>query len=161
MKHLTVILSLTLSFFFFSCDGTTDSPDNANSAKKDCDTTAATDTTADNVEEPEEVEAENFDEFYEQFVADKAFQLERVKFPLKGKSIDIDGEEEFTKENWHHMGHIDKARADKSLKTTIEKTDTRVSHSIFLPNSGFSIEYAFELGEDGKWYLTEKQETNF
>ncbi|HPG73547.1 MAG TPA: DUF4348 domain-containing protein [Bacteroidales bacterium] len=103
--------------------------------------------------------SEVFADFYESFVSDKSFQMQRIQFPIKGSNItDYESEEAWSEENWSMLTHID--NIDTS-DFSIEKNETsnRVEHKIYIPNSGFGVSYAFEL-TDGKWYLTERTDMN-
>lgn len=108
--------------------------------------------------EENEVTTEDFETFYEKFVSDNNFQIERVKFPVKGENIiGYDESEQWTIDNWQYLNHIDKAA--KRLKVETNKTESRVDYKVYLPGTGFSVSYSFEL-IDGKWYLTERTDAS-
>jgi hypothetical protein len=108
---------------------------------------------------------EIFSMFYEKFNEDSIFQKQRIKFPLPGfdseknysnpldsNSIkNVNGEMVNTywrKGDWkiHH------ALTDTSYKVQVEKNDSVVKETIFIPDSDFKIERKFEI-VDNKWYL--------
>jgi hypothetical protein len=144
-KSGLLVLSLSLLFLLFACNNTekkneTEKLENEEKTSELNETVAA---------------IEDFEEFYEKFVSDKDFQIERVKFPVMGANIiDYEESEEWTTENWGMLSDIDKVDQNE-LTVEVLKDDNRVEHKIYLPNSGFGITYAFEL-IDGKWYLTER-----
>ena len=138
MKQLSIIAVLFLSVLLFSCNNT-----QTKTNEDDADSTA------------NEVvaQAEDFDTFYEKFVADEKFQLERLQFPMRGGDFDEMGTTKWTKENWRKMNHINEVDKNE-YDVKIDKTETLVKHTIELPNSGFSMNYTFEI-IDEKWLLTE------
>ncbi|MDD4150236.1 MAG: hypothetical protein PHE33_09425 [Bacteroidales bacterium] len=111
-------------------------------------------------EEKIEVENENFNDFYNHFISDKTFQIERVNFPIEGKYYEEDVARDWTKDNWSYIitniNDIDK----NEFNVDIDETETSVSHTISLPNSGFSMSCRFDLINQ-KWYLTKLTESNF
>lgn len=107
-----------------------------------------------------EVKDENFDEFYSKFITDMEFQIERVHFPISGMYYEEEVAEEWTKENWQYLKTDIKDIDKNEFEVNVETTETSVEHNIQLPNSGFGMNYKFEL-IDHKWYLTELNESNF
>lgn len=104
-------------------------------------------------------ENEDFDAFYEKFHADTDFQMERIIFPLEGKSVDADGEREWTPSNWIPMKvEIYDVDTDK-YKTSYNKTENTFTQKFWLPGTGFSAEYRFEK-RNGKWFLVYASDTN-
>ncbi len=156
MKKLSFMFTIMLALFVaVSCSSTTETNDDdkTNSASKD--------SLAEKTDEKEtpKVEAEKFEVFYKKFVADKEFQLSRVNFPIKGQYVEEDVNQKWTKENWVHLKEIETIDTVE-FKVTVEEKPEEVYHSIILPNSGFSINYRFNL-VDGKWFIVEKNESNF
>lgn len=135
-----VILSLSFLFLIFACNN--------------ADKTNDTENTNEEVVEVEVVD-EDFSDFYEKFVSNEDFQLERVSFPVEGARIlDYDLEEEWTHENWRVLTDIDEIDKNE-FAVEVNEDENRVEHKVYLPNSGFGIFYAFQKIE-GEWYLTER-----
>lgn len=152
-----IAISLVFSFLFLNYACQSESK-NINS-KAETDTVQANSVTIEDTKN-EYIDAEDFDSFYQKFTSDKNFQMERLKFPMRGGEFEEMEETKWTKDNWKviktHIDDIDQNEFD----VTVEKTETSVKHTIALPNSGFSVNYIFEL-EDGKWLLTEYNSYNF
>jgi len=145
-KTVLFILGISLILFVYSC------------ANNNSDDNSGNQDSTENVVVEDKPIKEDFATFYEKFVSDENFQLERVKFPVEGSNIiGYDEEEEWTKENWIKLNNIDEVD-QKELTVETDETDTKVEHKIYLPNSGFGVTYAFEL-IDGKWFLTERTDT--
>lgn len=141
---------LIFSILAFACQN---SEQNTNVVNNDS-TKITTDDNSDNTQN------EDFDQFYSKFISDSDFQMDRINFPIKGKNIiDYGEEEEWTADNWYlitvHVDDVDR----NELTVEIEKDAEKVSHLIYLPNSGFSVSYTFEI-IDGKWFLTERTDSN-
>ncbi|MEQ9304522.1 MAG: hypothetical protein RJQ14_11480 [Marinoscillum sp.] len=102
---------------------------------------------------------ESFDEFYERFHEDEDFQIQRVRFPLEGEYVSIEGGEPWTKEDWEP--HVQKVTdiSDPDYDTEIIKKEQEVIDKVQLRDSGFSIERKFRLIE-GKWFLVYYQTVN-
>lgn len=144
-KSGLLVLSLSFLFLLFACNNTekkneTEKLDNEEKKSEINETAAAN---------------EDFEEFYEKFVSDKDFQIERVMFPVMGSNItDYEESEEWTTENWVMLSDVNNVDQNEFTVEILED-DNRVEHKIYLPNSGFGITYTFELIE-GEWYLTER-----
>lgn len=142
-KTLLFTLGLSFLFFFFSCKNA-----DKNETKKN-----------ENTKTEIIDQKEDFTSFYKKFVTDYNFQLERIKFPIKGTNIlDYDQEEQWTKENWKKLTNIDEVD-NKEFKVEKNETETKVEHKIYLPNSGFSVSYTFEL-INNQWFLTERTDSD-
>lgn len=106
-----------------------------------------------------EKRSENFDQFYDRFHQDEAFQRSRVMFPLQGASIDGDKEVAWTPENWLPMKvkiyDIDKSQFD----TEHRKTPNTFYQKFKMKGAEFYAEYRFEL-KDGKWFLVYAKDVN-
>ncbi|MBU0473244.1 MAG: DUF4348 domain-containing protein [Bacteroidetes bacterium] len=96
--------------------------------------------------------SENFDEFYNKFHSDSLFQLSRVKFPLGGKSIQGVDQSEWTKDNWQMMKAKIYDVDTSEYKVFYKKTENEFIQKIWIEDSGFNLEYRFEL-IDNKWFL--------
>ena len=149
-KFFFTVIGLSIVFFVFSCNNQADN----NVSNTDS-------VSADQIEViPDDVVVENFDEFYQKFLSDNSFQLERVQFPLRGsKIVDIGEEEQWTKDDWQYLeGDINEV--DKSIfDVEIIVEDNKVTHKVSVPNSGFQMREIYEL-IDNKWYLTELFESD-
>jgi hypothetical protein len=95
---------------------------------------------------------ENFDDFYSKFHSDSIFQMSRIKFPLKGKQIDGDGERGWSKEKWVLFKTPIYKVDTLKFRTEYKKTKTMFKEKVWIESSGFSFECRFEL-IDSKWYL--------
>lgn len=96
---------------------------------------------------------EDYFVFYQKFHQDSLFQVERVRFPLDGYSIEGGQITSWDENSWvmHKNGLAD-------IDTSIYKTErnTRfgvIQERIYLPNSGMLIERHFSL-LNKKWFLT-------
>ena len=121
--------------------------------------------------------SEEFDAFYERFLNDTTFQLDRVQFPLPNNSVssvdripsDIaeelgineegkDTGEYWTRSNWIILKNIE---LDTTLyRRELNKSDSVVSERIYINASGFEVQSKFKL-VDGKWVLIYFYESNF
>ncbi len=96
---------------------------------------------------------ENFDAFYESFLTDSTFQMERVQFPLQGLRF---GEEEDSTHTWFREEWI-MLRKPQLEGTEFERNllvmgDTLATDEIMLKNSGFYFKMVFEPVKK-KWHL--------
>lgn len=104
---------------------------------------------------------QDFETFYDRFISDSAFQMSRIKFPLKGQYQDYDNERKWLKENWPLMTWD--LRSDKDTlgnEYEIRQDSLEFYWAIFCRDCGFSFEMQFEKLE-GKWYLIYRQENNY
>ena len=103
--------------------------------------------------------AEDFDKFYDRFHTDSAFQLSRVKFPLKGGEVGLDKTTPYTRQNWQMMRtriyDVDTAK----YKVSYNKTDKTFTERVWIENAGLVTECRFEL-IGGKWWLVYLQDEN-
>ena len=95
---------------------------------------------------------ENFDTFYDRFHADESFQLERISFPIKGSSEDINGKTSWTRKNWIPLKVKIYDVDTQTYKVDYKKTTAGFTQIFWLPGSGFLSEYRFER-KMGKWFL--------
>lgn len=95
---------------------------------------------------------EDFEAFYEKFHQDETFQKERIKFPLKGRYVDVTGEQPWSETEWEM--HLQKVTdiAEPDYDTEIIKKEDLVIDKVKLRDSGFYSERRFRLIK-GKWYL--------
>jgi hypothetical protein len=120
---------------------------------------------------------ESFESFYDKFLNDSSFQINRIVFPLPGgylsagdripsdvaKELGIEVEEEkeyyWEKDGWIALKKID-------LDTTIYKTEIkRINDSVvhvrdYIKASGFEVIGHYKQKEN-KWYLVYYDESNF
>jgi hypothetical protein len=99
---------------------------------------------------------EDFDQFYEKFHKDSAFQMSRLKFPLQGHN---EFGNKWTVDNWDIMKskiyEVDKSQ----FKVEFKKTEKIFFQKVWIDGSGFSSECRFEL-VNGKWFLVSALEHN-
>jgi hypothetical protein len=96
---------------------------------------------------------EDFEVFNKRFHTDTLFQMERIKFPLEGGYADGFERGEWTKDNWEYFENPIPAKdLPKDYKQKVTHSDTLVTESIWIDNSGFSTERHFKLIND-KWFL--------
>lgn len=116
------------------------------------------------------VDNENFYEFSKLFYTDSIFQINRINFPLSGDhNIDIENSlsneigdstiHGWKRENWVMLRNVTFQGEDtvKNIdgviyRKKIRKTDTLVTESEYIEDSGFEIIKKFSLNK-GKWYL--------
>jgi hypothetical protein len=101
---------------------------------------------------------ETFESFHERFLSDEKFQLERVKFPVRGRYMDndlagtVDSDSmTWTKEKWITIRKVD----DKDLKNFRISKDISENMAI-VKTEGFEGGFLFiETYKkiDEKWYL--------
>lgn len=101
--------------------------------------------------------SENFDSFYDKFVSDSLFQLSRIKFPLEGQNIDESemenwNHEDWNRDNWQLMKTKIYDVDTTQFKVDYKKEDKQFNGKIWIDNSGFDMEFKFELIEN-KWFL--------
>lgn len=97
---------------------------------------------------------ESFDQFFDRFHADSAFQMSRIQFPLPGLDTDKMEMEDtvyhWTPDKWelHHDFNLD--TTDYIVEKNI--SDSLAVEKIYLENSGFIVERTFKK-IDGMWFL--------
>lgn len=103
---------------------------------------------------------ELFDVFYERFLSDKDFQLERINFPIRGRYMDNDlaGTVEsdsiiWTKENWSLIKKIDKKDL-KDIKISKNISENEVIIKTEGVNENFITIETYKKIDD-KWFLIE------
>ena len=100
----------------------------------------------------------DFNEFYQQFHTDSAFQMAHIEWPLKGeKGIAADSTQrqiltEWAPAQWKLMIMPDTSMS--TLKRTYETVgDVMVIEKMFYPMVGMGYERQFYKDEDGAWKL--------
>ncbi|MEK6479889.1 hypothetical protein WJR50_20265 [Catalinimonas sp. 4WD22] len=98
---------------------------------------------------------EDFDEFYEKFLTDSSFQMERIQFPLPG--IKTTGEEEdsdstyhWTRDEWVMLKKPNLEGTEFERK--LQVSDTLATDEIFTENAGFYFKMVYEPVKR-KWHL--------
>lgn len=100
----------------------------------------------------------DFKNFYFRFHTDSIYQLNSIKFPLRG--FNTDEEDEFENENDDKEYHWVKNKwvlmrlpdVDSTYSIIKTKTDSTYVEKISIPNSGYYIIREFKK-YDGKWFL--------
>lgn len=95
---------------------------------------------------------EDFDAFYERFLTDSSFQMERIQFPLPGIKA---GEEEdstyhWTREEWVMLKKPEIEGTE--FKRNLQVSDTLATDEIFTENAGFYFKMVYEPIKK-KWHL--------
>ncbi|WPP48856.1 hypothetical protein [Catalinimonas niigatensis] len=96
---------------------------------------------------------ENFDVFYEKFLSDSSFQMERIQFPLPGIKTIEDEEDstyQWTKEEWVMLKEPDLEGTE--FKRNLQVSDTLATDEIFTENAGFYFKMVYEPIKR-KWHL--------
>lgn len=96
---------------------------------------------------------EDFSEFYQQFLTDSSFQMQRVQFPLPGQKITAevqDSSYQWTEDEWIMLKEfeLDPTQFERNLQVT----DTLATDEIYTPGAGFYFKMVFEPIKR-KWYL--------
>jgi hypothetical protein len=104
---------------------------------------------------------EKWDEFFEKFVSDSVFQHSRIKFPIRGKEVHSEGEEEWTAANFGFIQKFKLPADNKPEDWTVkaEQNGNMGIYSIVLNNSGLSVNIIFEL-QNGQWFVVERNDSN-
>lgn len=98
---------------------------------------------------------ENFDVFYEKFLTDSSFQMQRIQFPLPGIRAGEENEEQdstyyWTKEEWVMLKKPEIEGTE--FKRNLQVSDTVATDEIFTEDSGFYFKTVYEPIKR-KWYL--------
>jgi hypothetical protein len=96
---------------------------------------------------------EDFNVFYEKFLTDSSFQMERIQFPLPGIKAGEEGEDStyhWTKEEWVMLKKPEIESTE--FKRNLQVSDTLATDEIFTENSGFYFKTVYEPIKR-KWYL--------
>lgn len=104
-----------------------------------------------------QTEKENFDVFFQRFMTEEEFQLERVQFPLEFIEFDENYEEAsktIKKADWVHQWFYANEQAYPTISNGIEPEDTdeRIFEWHGIENGIYAAYYFKRI--EGKWYLT-------
>ena len=109
---------------------------------------------------------ENFNTFLDKFVADSAFQMSRIKFPVKFVTMDFDTYQQvdtvIEKGKWNYdpiyLQEEKQSQIYDNFDMRLRDTDERIFswHGI---RNGINIHYYFKR-IDGKWYLVAFEDTS-
>jgi len=105
--------------------------------------------------------SKDFEAFYNKFITDTVYQLTKVRFPIKGKYSDFDGDIEWTKEKWTSIKwdfRIEMNKSDDSI--SIEQDTNKFFFGSYCRDCGFSFEMEFEKNQN-EWFLVYRQENNY
>ena len=102
----------------------------------------------------------HFDVFIEQFSRDTAFQLKRIKFPLRIKQYDIENDKDTIIYKSRSVFEMMDFRKKKSLSSLdqwkqeiiLYKSQSKATIEIRGIENGIMVDYYFEKS-DGKWML--------
>lgn len=99
-------------------------------------------------------EVEQFDYFYKMFNSDSDFQLSRIDFPIEGYHEDLNGQKEWSTDNWiPHRAEI--STVDKNIyETSVKRTESKYYEEIKARNGNLFFSRTF-VKKKNKWYLTE------
>jgi hypothetical protein len=108
-----------------------------------------------------EFKSPDFEEFYNLFISDSAFQVTRVKFPIDGNYQDYESEHEWTKESWKFIKWDFRDEISNSQDSIVVEQDSiKFFFGSYCVDCGFSFEMQFDK-IDEQWLLTYRQENNF
>ncbi len=95
---------------------------------------------------------ESFDTFYEKFLTDSSFQMERIQFPLPGIKAgeEVDSTYQWNKEEWVMLKKPELEGTE--YKRDLQVSDTLATDEIFMENAGFYFKTVYEPIKK-KWYL--------
>lgn len=89
--------------------------------------------------------SENFQLFYQRFHSNPGFQLSPINSPLEVGLIEAQGEQKWTRINWPLMqGPIWKIN-EPGCQTDYWQTDTESYQNVWIENSDFILELAYQL----------------
>ena len=96
---------------------------------------------------------EDFNTFYNKFHDDSVFQIDRVKFPLKGYAMDTsESQLAWEKNSWVMHRNTIQDIDTSQFKINVEKTEYLYKEKVFIEGGGFASERIFKQ-INGKWYL--------
>ena len=106
-------------------------------------------------------QSENFEEFNLRFHTDSIFQMSRINFPIKGKSIDGFEKHNWSIKNWKFLSSpvTENDSIIAGYKHSLNKTDDEIIDKIWIENSGFKTERKFKR-INGKWFLVYYDDIN-
>ena len=111
---------------------------------------------------------ETFEDFFNRFSKDSKFRISRIKFPIDGFNSDEtntnakDKPYKWEKEDWLFYAAEDFTinTSGDVKKTEIVKTNSFVTYRIYKENSGYDIQYRFNV-DNKKWFLINYSYKNF
>jgi hypothetical protein len=104
--------------------------------------------------------SEDFRAFYQRFIRDSAFQLQHIKFPLKGAYSDYNGDESWKKDQWPYLLCDILAKESQEDSTSVIQDSSTFFYGTYCVDCGFSFEMKFRKIKQ-KWFLTYRQENNY
>ena len=96
---------------------------------------------------------EDFREFYQRFLTDSSFQLQRVQFPLPGEKVSAETQDStyrWTEDEWIMLQEFELDTTQ--YKRDLHVTDTLAVDEIYTPGAGFYFKMVFEPVKR-KWHL--------
>ena len=96
---------------------------------------------------------EDFQDFYQRFLTDNSFKMQRIQFPLPGERVSAEGQDatyRWTKDEWIMLKDFELDTTQ--YKRNLQVTDTLAVDEIFTPGAGFYFKMVFEPVKR-KWYL--------
>ncbi|MEM1215611.1 MAG: hypothetical protein AAGJ82_08005 [Bacteroidota bacterium] len=99
--------------------------------------------------------AEEFEEFYDRFLSDQNYQMERIQFPLRGKSS-LPGEQRegfrWERADWVVHQPLD-TEGTGFASEFVPLGDGLMVEKILNSNATYGMERRFARLGDGEWYL--------
>lgn len=98
---------------------------------------------------------EEFDDFYDNFLSDQTYQLERIQFPLRGKSPlpgDQNPDFRWERADWVIHKPID-TKSTGFRSEWVQLGDGLMVEKITNENQSYGMERRFARLGDGEWYL--------
>ena len=139
---------LPLFFFYVSCSSDTNPPITVAPPLNDC-------------QKDFVFVAEDFQEFYEQFISDSIFQMSHISFPIRGNYRDYQTEKGWEREGWPLIKWDLRTELEVSLDSfAIHQSDTSFFYGSYCLDCGFSFEMAFEKVHSD-WKMCYRQENNY
>lgn len=103
----------------------------------------------------------NFEIFYDKFKSDSIFQMNHIKFPIKGQYEDYKKEKKWNKKKWPLMTwDFRKVMLESLDRISIEQDSVKFFYGSYCVDCGFSFEMQFDKIGDA-WFLTYRQENNY
>ena len=99
------------------------------------------------------IASENFQDFYQRFLTDSAFQMKRVQFPLPGKRATLETQDstyQWERSDWIMLKDFD--LDSTQFKRNLTVADTLATDEIYTPGAGFYFKMVFEPIQH-KWHL--------
>ncbi|MEQ9443146.1 MAG: hypothetical protein RIG62_29185 [Cyclobacteriaceae bacterium] len=96
---------------------------------------------------------EDFEGFYQRFLTDSLFQMERIQFPLPGERVTDVGQDttyHWTRDEWIMLKEFDLDTTQ--YRRDLQVTDTLTTDEIYTPGAGFYFKMVYEPVNQ-KWHL--------